>query len=320
MLLVEDGSAVHDPEPLTSLLSVDPDLGRLLTGDRVRAADEALGVRLTHLPRGPWVAERLAGAHPEHVALLVVDGVLAREVLIADTISAELIGPGDVVRPWRDGADPALLVHDVRWTVLADARLAVLDRRFASRLARFPEVNAMLIERLSDRAHRMAVSQAVSQLNGVDRRLLALFWHLGERWGRMTPQGVTVALALSHRMLAQLVGARRPTVSTALGELAERHELMRRDDGTWVLTGEPLGVPSPEVARIVRHRRRLLPPQRPVAQPREPVPVAADDARPRGKREDLVLAVERLRRGSALVEQRDASCARAPDAPRGATS
>jgi hypothetical protein len=44
---------------------------------------------------------------------------------------------------------------------------------------------------------------------------------------------------LTHRILGQLVGARRPTVSTALSELAERKELVRRPDGSWLLRGDP---------------------------------------------------------------------------------
>jgi len=43
-------------------------------------------------------------------------------------------------------------------------------------------------------------------------------------------------MTLSHRMLGQLVGARRPTVTTALAQLAKDGELARRDDGTWLLT------------------------------------------------------------------------------------
>ena len=35
------------------------------------------------------------------------------------------------------------------------------------------------------------------------------------------------------------MGARRPTVSTALSELAEREELIRRPDGSWLLRGDP---------------------------------------------------------------------------------
>lgn len=302
MLVNGVGEAVASSESLTPLLDLDPDLGRLLTPERAAEARAELGVRMTRITRGPWDAERLAGAHPQHVGLLVLDGVLAREVLMADTISTELVGPGDVLRPWRNDAGAQLLAHDVRWTVLSDVRLALLDRRFAKRLGRFPEVNAMLVERLIDRAHRMSVAQAISQLNGVDRRLEALFWHLAERWGRMTPKGVAVPLALSHRVLAQLVGARRPTVSTALAELADRHVLMRRDDGTWMLTGDPFGVPSPEVERIVKHRRRLL------ALEHEAVPAAVTSVgtRTRG-REDLLLAVERVRHDNVLVRSRFAA-------------
>ena len=104
--------------------------------------------------------------------------------------------------------------------VLSRSRIALLDRRFAAQLAHFPEVNAAVFDRINERAMRLAVTQAISQLNRVDRGLLALFWHLAERWGRMTKDGVALPVTLSRRMLGQLIGARRPTVSTALGELA----------------------------------------------------------------------------------------------------
>jgi hypothetical protein len=97
----------HDP--LTPLLELDPDLGRLLSDGRSREAHAELGVRLSHVRRGPWDAAPLAAAHPENIGLLVVDGVLAREVLIADTVSAELLGAGDVVRPWSDDDELRLL-------------------------------------------------------------------------------------------------------------------------------------------------------------------------------------------------------------------
>jgi hypothetical protein len=286
-------------ETLTPLLDLDPDVGRLLTAERAGEAHAQLGVRVTLIPRGPWQAERLAAAHPENIGLLVLDGVIAREVLIADTVSTELIGAGDIVRPWHEADAARLLVYDVRWTALAEVRLAVLDRRFAARLPRFPEINAMLMERLTERAQRMAVSQAVSQLNGVDRRLLALFWQLAERWGRITSSGVAIPMTLSHRVLAQLVGARRPTVSTALAELTERHELVRRDDGTWLLLGDPVGMPRDDVTRAVEHRRALMAresgeaaPDVPNGRPVEPPPI-----------EDITMRLERLRRTSDLQLQ-----------------
>jgi hypothetical protein len=295
-------------EPLTPLLELDSDLGRLLTHDRAHQASAELGVRLTQVSRGSWDAGRLGSAHPENVGLLMVEGIIAREVLIADTVSTELLGVGDLIRPWsEDGGDTRLLALEVRWTVLADARMAVLDRRFASRLARFPEVNATLLDRLTDRAQRMAVSQAISQLNGVDRRLLALFWHLAERWGRMTPAGVAVPMTLSHRILAQLVGARRPTVSTALAELAERGELVRRDDATWLLAGEPIGIPTAEAERVIQHRRRLLPPVASAPEPPERrVPVTQHYAGAGGQatRDELFATLWRVRHDVELEVSR----------------
>src|ERR1044072_3540550 len=96
------------------------------------------------------------------------------------------------------------------------------EGRFAAEVTRYPEITAGLFDRLSERSLRLATTQAISQLTRVDRRLKALFWHLAERWGRVSGDGVIVPLALTHRILGQLVGARRPTVSTALSELAER--------------------------------------------------------------------------------------------------
>jgi len=36
-----------------------------------------------------------------------------------------------------------------------------------------------------------------------------------------------------------MVGARRPSVTTALGQLIARNEIERRPDGGWLLRGDP---------------------------------------------------------------------------------
>jgi hypothetical protein len=240
-----------------SLLDLDPDLGRRLDPGTLSAARQALAVRVVRLAAGEWDVSRLRGADDGHLGLLVLDGVISRELLAEDVASMELIGPGDIVRPWQvEGLE--LLEARVRWSVLADARVAVLDRALAARLGAYPEIYAAIVERLAARSQRLSVTQAISQLNRVDRRLLALFWHLADRWGRMTSEGVHLPLVLAHRTLAQLVGARRPTVSTALSELVRRGELRRTPGGTWVLSGRPAGRPDAERERHVRPRRQLL--------------------------------------------------------------
>src|SRR3954449_4362176 len=255
---------LRTPE-MVRLLEVDPDLGSLLTGQRRADAERELAVRTHQVPVGPWDVSRLSGASADHVGLLLVDGVLSRELVVADQVSAELLGPGDLVRPWQTGNRASLLPVDAVWSVLSPLTVAVLDRRFAAEVARYPEITSALLDRLGERSVRLATTQAISQLTRVDRRLRALFWHLAERWGRVSGQGVIVPLTLTHRILGQLVGARRPTVSTALSELAEREELVRRPDGSWLLRGDPAApTPSPRrpTAAELRGQDMLRPSRR----------------------------------------------------------
>ena len=62
-----------------------------------------------------------------------------------------------------------------------------------------------------------------------------LFWHLADRWGRVGPDTISVPLPLTHDTLAKLVGAARPSVTTALGSLSDR-ELLHRHSGVWRLS------------------------------------------------------------------------------------
>jgi CRP-like cAMP-binding protein len=250
---------VVNTRPTDALLDLDPELGTLLDPERLEAARQELIVHVHRLPVGEWPAARLANIGPEHVGLLVIDGALCREVLIADTVSAELLGAGDVLRPWQLRPETGLVPMRIRFRALATTRIAVLDRRIGALLGRYPEVNAALLDRFSERTGRLATSQAISQLTRVDRRLLALFWHLAERWGRVHPGGVTLPMTLSHQLLGELVGARRPTVSAALAELAERGEVSRQEDGTWLLTGERAALEEPPGGAATPPRRRFLP-------------------------------------------------------------
>src|SRR5215213_3662532 len=242
-----------------ALLELDPELGQLLSAERREQAERELRVRVSTFGVGEWDGGRLANADPTHLGLLIAEGVLAREVLLGDTVSTELLGPGDIVRPWHIEGPPQLLAVTIRWNALAPIRLGLIDRRAAAALGRYPEIGAVIVDRMSERAQRLTITQAISQLNRVDRRLLALFWHLAERWGRVARDGIAVPLVLSHRLIGELVGARRPTVSTALAELARAGQLVRRDDGTWLLTGEPPSVPADSAAEVIRQRRRLMP-------------------------------------------------------------
>jgi CRP/FNR family cyclic AMP-dependent transcriptional regulator len=236
------------------VLDHDPDLGSLLSDLRLADARRRLVAHEHTVPAGPWNDERLCRASPAHLGLLILEGVLARELLMSSNVSTELLGQGDLVRPWQVHGPSRLLRSEVRWSVLEPVRFAVLGSSFALELAPFPEVQAMLIDRVTERAHRLALTQAISQLNGVSQRVLTLLWHLAERWGRITSDGVVVPLVLPHRVIAQVVGARRPTVSTALADLQQEGAVVRLPNGSWLLPGDPVGLPTDETSRVVRLR------------------------------------------------------------------
>ena len=198
-------------------------------------------------PPGPWAdrqLERVRGGPSRPAGARRARGARGRRWR---TRSPRTCSARATSRARGSVADPGQLLRaERRWTVLVAGELvAVLDARLGASLCRYPEVNAAVVERLAEQMQRMAVAQAIGRLTGVDRRLLALFWHLAERWGRVAPHGVRCRSALAHGVLADLVGARRPTVSTALGQARPRGASWPRlPDGSWLLTGEPVGAPT----------------------------------------------------------------------------
>src|SRR5919106_767321 len=106
------------------LLDVDPDLGRLMTAEEAEKARRQLRVRQHVIEPGPWEGERLREAGPEHVGLLLVSGLMTRELVLADNVAAELLGPGDLVRPWQASGPERLVPYQIRWTALEPPELA----------------------------------------------------------------------------------------------------------------------------------------------------------------------------------------------------
>jgi CRP-like cAMP-binding protein len=82
---------------------------------------------------------------------------------------------------------------------------------------------------------------ALSHLTRVEDKLLATLWHLAGSWGRVTADGVTMPFRLTHEVLGEIIGAQRPSVTQAMGQLQQRGEVIRMADGRYLLTGEPEG-------------------------------------------------------------------------------
>ena len=172
---------------------------------------------------------------------------MVRQLTIADRLCGELIGPGAVLRPWDDFGDAAPLPFELRWRVLSGMRIALLDRRFELVMARHRPLLEAFLQRTMERVHTLAFTVAIHCMRLVSMRLLMLFWQLADRFGKVTPGGVHIRVVLSHRDLAELVGAARPSVTVGLSQLAEKRQLWRMPDGTWMLSHEP-----PEELRELR--------------------------------------------------------------------
>jgi CRP/FNR family transcriptional regulator, cyclic AMP receptor protein len=246
---------VSTPRTLIALLEADAELGDGLTADELAAARRAIGVHAQALEVGPWDPAAEEWPVTPTLGLLVLRGLITRDIVFAGRTTTELVGAGDVLRPWEDDFQFDPLPFGVAWHVHEPTRVAVLDARFALATARWPALAAAVSRRHVRRARGLAFQLAIAQIPRVDDRLLVLLWALAERWGRVSPQGVRLPLQLPHRTLATLVGARRPSVTTALSGLTRDGLVERTDDG-WLLRGDPADV-FPE---------RLQPPTRAAAE------------------------------------------------------
>jgi CRP/FNR family transcriptional regulator, cyclic AMP receptor protein len=182
-----------------------------------------------------WSDETRAG-----VGLLVLDGLLVRRVSLEGRYGAELLSGGDLLRPWQEEDSIASVSSSTGWRVLEHARVAVLDLDFSRRIAAYPEIIGQLSARMLRRARYLAVIMAIVHQPRVEARLHMLLWHLPDRRGTVRRDGVLVPLPLTHTILADLLAARRPTVSAALGSL-QRRGLITSEGKGWLLHGDPPG-------------------------------------------------------------------------------
>ena len=216
----------------------DPDLAGTLDGERLRRAERDLVAATMVAFEGPWDPEEQSETVRGGVGLLLLEGLVVRRVGRTGRYGAELLGPGDLMRPWQHDGEDVSLPFDTSFRVIDQALLAMLDARFAARAAPYPEVSSALIGRAMQRSRTLVVNMAIAHYPRIDRRLLMLLWHLADRWGRVTPEGIRVPLRLTHQILADLVASRRPSVTSGLQRLAQEGLLSKLGDN-WLLHGEP---------------------------------------------------------------------------------
>lgn len=221
-----------------ALIRLDPELFEDLRGAQRIAAEKHVLVRLERLDPGMWRPSTEESGEHGGIGLLIVEGFMLRRVQLGHRAAGEVLGPGDLLRPWQDDGEHAVYPFSAGWRVLQPTTLAVLDRTFTIRLARFPEVTEALVGRATARSRRVSGHLVLAQLGSVRDRILLVLWHMADQWGRVRMDGIVLPICLTHEMLGLLVGARRPAVTTALRDLSVRG-LVIHDTDAFRLCGEP---------------------------------------------------------------------------------
>jgi hypothetical protein len=225
---------------ITHVLREDPDLAEHLDPAERERATEHCVARTVRVPRGRWAVPDPDGLS-DGIGLLVLDGLLLRRVGIVGRFGAELLGSGDLLRPWPGDEARGTMTQTTGWRALEPTRLAILDEAAAQRFAAYPPLTGRLVSRALERSRNLAVNMAIVHQARVNVRLHMLLWHLADRWGRVRSEGVLLPFSLTHTVLADLVAARRPTVTSALSELSRQGLVISREGDGWLLTGEPPG-------------------------------------------------------------------------------
>jgi DNA-binding transcriptional ArsR family regulator len=228
------GSEHADAERIR-LLEAVPELARGLSREESAAATESIVAASHAIPTGKWAPHAVAepaGA----LGLMLLDGFVLRAVSVGRGTGTELLGRHDLLRPWQEDAAS---FSESGFNVLEPARIAILDESVSAVMCRWPPVITGIVGLAMARSRSLAFQAAIMSVIGIEARLLATLWALAEKWGRVGRRGVTLELHLPQRILAQIVGSRRPTVSMALQTLKRDGLIDTDEEGRWLLHGKP---------------------------------------------------------------------------------
>src|SRR5947207_1096208 len=124
----------------TQILNAAPWLTRDMTEqERAEATARALAPTLA-VAQGPWDPPVLGEARAW--GILVLDGVLARRASIRGHFATELMGPGDVVRPWTYTGPLASIAAEATFIAHSRITVALLDEEFAAAASPWPHIAA----------------------------------------------------------------------------------------------------------------------------------------------------------------------------------
>ena len=223
-----------------ALTRVWPEIDGVIPAEDRELAARVLVAPLISSEDDGGLSELIAATAPTAFDFVVAEGVVLKETVFAGRSALELLGPGDVLAPPLTASRQLESRAVSRYIAHGPASVAVIDQRFRQAARRWPELSDLLHDRLGRQTHRASMHLAMLHQTRVEDRILSLFVDLGERFGRMTADGVTIELNLTHELIGRLVGAQRPTVSLALSALASAGTLVRLDDGAWRMAADAM--------------------------------------------------------------------------------
>jgi CRP-like cAMP-binding protein len=218
-----------------SVLSVGRRTGEVAAvnlGDVLGMEFDGPAARVYPMARGAWEPERDPRLRRQRLPLVLVEGAVLHLVTVRGREGADLLGPGDLV-PVETGTD----IFGARRRVLVSGSFAVLDERVFAAAVGEPALTVALADVAVRRAGALAGQVVLAQLVAIDDRLRILLPSLAERWGKVTADGVVLPAFLSHTVLSALVGARRPSLTAAVGRLVQDGTVRRLPDRRWLLPG-----------------------------------------------------------------------------------
>jgi len=196
-----------------SVLDADPRLCRPLGLRGADAVSRAALLPVLAVAAGEWTPPRREALGAGTVGLVVLDGLLSD--------GAALLGPGDVLEPWRgEGA----------WRVGTPARLAVLGAAFAAALESWPDVAA-----LAAAPRRPALRLPATPGDALEELVLGLLWRIAARWALPEAGGVALPAGLDAAALGRLLDLPAAEACAAADALLADGALVRRQGGGWLL-------------------------------------------------------------------------------------
>ncbi len=171
---------------------------------------------------------------------MVADGLLAARLRISGHTSTVILGSGDMVCACDIEALHGSMPEERSILALTAIRVVAVDHRLLRSCLRWPAVARALLDCLTQRLRLSTLSLAVHQSPRVEERLWLALWQLADRFGRVSPSGAVVTLPhVTHSVLAEVVAARSPSVTSAMSRLSASGLIEVTGRHRWLLRLRP---------------------------------------------------------------------------------